>query len=309
MNIRTVCVLGGTGFVGRHLVKALSAAGLQVKVFTRRVQRARPLLVLPGVVLVEADYSNVTDLQHAFEGSDAVIHLVGIPDGPAKLQRRVHVDLARTVVEAARLARVQRLLHMSALHADAHGGASTFLRTKGAGEDLVHAMAEEVRVTSFRPAPMFGCADALLTPLAERIQQRRRLLLANAGVRLAPVYVMDVVERLVQALFSPHSGGDRHDLCGPQSYTLAELAAYVAHTLNRPCHILPLPDALATPRAWLAGHLPGGHPGLDQYHTLRVGAQCPAGDPCPTPLEAVAADVLLPENRQGHLQQWRSRPH
>ncbi|MFP4161987.1 MAG: NAD(P)H-binding protein, partial [Ectothiorhodospira sp.] len=78
MNIRTVCVLGGTGFVGRHLIKALSSAGLQVKVFTRRSTRARPLLVLPGVVLVEARYDNVTDLRHAFEGSDAVINLVGI---------------------------------------------------------------------------------------------------------------------------------------------------------------------------------------------------------------------------------------
>ncbi|MBK1691334.1 NAD-dependent epimerase/dehydratase family protein [Ectothiorhodospira mobilis] len=309
MNIRTVCVLGGTGFVGRHLVKALSAAGLQVKVFTRRAHRARPLLVLPGVVLVETDYGNVTDLQHAFEGSDAVIHLVGIPDGGAKLQRRVHVDLPRTVVEAARLARVQRLLHMSALHADAHGGASTFLRTKGAGEDLVHAMAEEVHVTSFRPAPIIGRGDALLTPLAARIRERRRLVLANAGARLAPVYVMDVVERLVQALFSPHRGGERHDLCGPQSYTLAELATYVAHTLNHPCRILPLPDALAGPRAWLTGHLPGNHAGLDRHRTLRVGAQCPAGDPCPTPLETVAADVLVPDDRQGHLQQWRSRPH
>ncbi|MCG5534477.1 NAD-dependent epimerase/dehydratase family protein [Ectothiorhodospira mobilis] len=309
MNIRTVCVLGGTGFVGRHLVKALSAAGLQVKVFTRRVQRARPLLVLPGVVLVETDYGNVTDLQHAFEGSDAIIHLVGIPDGHAKLQRRVHVDLPRTVVEAARLARVQRLVYMSALHADAHGGASTFLRTKGAGEDLVHAMAEEVRVTSFRPAPIFGRGDALLTPLAARIQERRRLLLANAGARLAPVYVMDVVERLVQALFSPHRGGDRHDLCGPRTYTLGELAAYMAHTLNRPCRILPLPDALAAPRAWLAGRLPGGHTGLDRHRTLQVGAQCPAGDPCPTPLEAVVADVLVPSDLQGRLQQLRSRPH
>ncbi|MFP4079665.1 MAG: NAD-dependent epimerase/dehydratase family protein [Ectothiorhodospira sp.] len=309
MNIRTVCVLGGTGFVGRHLIKALSSAGLQVKVFTRRSTRARPLLVLPGVVLVEARYDNVTDLRHAFEGSDAVINLVGISEGGAKHQRRVHVDLPRTVVEAARLARVPRLLHMSALHADAHGGASTFLRTKGAGEDLVHAMAGEVRVTSFRPAPIFGRGDALLTPLAARIQGHRRILLANAGSPLAPVYVMDVVDHLVRALRSPHQGGDRHDLCGPHTYTLETLASYVARILDQPCRIIPLPSSLAIPRAWLAGHLPGGGPGLDRHRTLRAGAQCPAGDPCPTSLETVAADVLIPSDLQGHLQQLRSRPH
>jgi nucleoside-diphosphate-sugar epimerase len=160
MKMRTICVLGGTGFVGRHLAASLAREDYTLRVLTRRRERHRDLLVMPSLQLIEADVYDQHVLNEQLSGCDAVINLVGIlnekgRDGSGF--HRAHVELPRKVAHACQASGVRRLLHMSALNADAQKGPSHYLRTKGQGEDLVHAAAAQgLQVTSFRPSVIFG---------------------------------------------------------------------------------------------------------------------------------------------------------
>ncbi len=133
MEIKKVCVLGGSGFVGRHVVSRLCGRGYEVLVPYRNINRAKHLAVLPTVSLVEADVHDPDVLKGLFRGVDAVINLVGIlHEGKRGAFQRAHVELPRNVVEACRAAGVKRLLHMSALGGDP-GGLSRYQRSKGEG--------------------------------------------------------------------------------------------------------------------------------------------------------------------------------
>ncbi len=132
----SVCVLGGTGFIGRSLVARLAADGHRVKVLTRDRAGARDLLVLPTVRLVRADVHDPGVLEREFNGCAVVVNLVGIlnerrPGHGSREFRRVHTELPMKVVAACRAAGVQRYLHMSGLKADSARGPSHYLRSKG----------------------------------------------------------------------------------------------------------------------------------------------------------------------------------
>ena len=129
---KKVCVLGGSGFVGMAIVARLIKQGCAVRVLTRRRERHKQLLVLPGVEVIEADIHHAPALEHYFSDCDAVINLVGILNekGDNGLGfRRVHVDLVEKVVHACQHTGITRLLHMGALHADAKKGPSYYLPT------------------------------------------------------------------------------------------------------------------------------------------------------------------------------------
>ena len=142
----TICLTGGTGFVGQHLVNKLTQQGHRVRVLTRRRERHRGLIVNPAVTLIETDIHDADQLRQQFRGADIVINLVGILNESGSKGagfRRAHVELPEKIVEAALDAGVSRLLHMSALNADADEQHSLYLKTKGEGENLVHAAASK----------------------------------------------------------------------------------------------------------------------------------------------------------------------
>ena len=161
MTQHTICILGGSGFVGHHLCARLTEEGHQLRVLTRRREEHRDLLVLPTLELIECNIHDIDALKQAMTGCDVVINLVGIlnekgHDGSGF--RRAHVELPQKVVEACRANNIHRLLHMSALGADAKHGPSFYQRTKGEGERLVHSSG--LTVTTFRPSVMFGEHDS-----------------------------------------------------------------------------------------------------------------------------------------------------
>src|SRR6185436_18956422 len=133
---QNILVVGGAGFVGRHLVAGLAARGARVTVPTRRRDRARHLILLPTVDVVEADLRDANTLAGLAAGRDAVVNLAGILHGPDF--KRTHVELAQAVVNACHRAGVKTLLHMSALGADPEAP-SEYLRSKGIGERAVLA--------------------------------------------------------------------------------------------------------------------------------------------------------------------------
>ena len=264
MTSRNVLVIGGSGFIGSAIVAKLSAAGKRVLVPTRRRERAKHLITLPTVDVVEANVQDAPALAGLMQGMDAVINLVGVlhsdtetPYG--KRFRAVHVDLARKVGEACMASAVPRLLHMSSLGADSNGP-SMYLRSKAAGEAetqaAVHAASSYIALTIFRTSVVFGRGDKFINLFAWMQRYAPLVALGKPGAKLQPVWVEDVAQAFVNALDDPHTFGKTYELAGPKVYTLKQLVEYAGAVSGHPRRVVGLPDRLAYLQAWLMEFAP-----------------------------------------------------
>lgn len=293
MTIQSVCVLGGTGFVGRHIVRLLCAQGETVRVPTRSADKARQALGSLPVEAVSDDVYDVAQLAKLFAGMDAVINLVGIlhEQGGSTFQR-AHVELPRKVIEAARIAGVGRLLHMSALNA-APDGPSAYLRSKGEAEALVRASC--LQATIFRPSVIFGAGDSFLSLFAKLAKWAPIMPLACADARFQPVWVEDVARAFVHALNDVASIGQRYDLCGPQAYHLHELVAFAAACRGRHPLIVPLPNPVAYVQASVMEWLPVKLMTRDNFYSMQQDSVCQCAFPfgiAPARMEDIAPQYL-----------------
>ena len=315
MKNNTVCLLGGTGFVGYHLANRLTHHGYTVNILTRRRERHRELLVNPAIRLIEVDVYNTDQLRRNFSAARAVINLIGILNERSAKEgsfERVHVELPGLIADAAAAAGVPRLLHMSALHADPAEPDSHYLKTKGEGEDRVHAAANrDLRVTSFRPSVIFGPGDSFFNRFAALLRVSPLFFpLACPGSRFAPVYVGDVAEAFRAALADDATGGQRLELCGPDSYTLKELVVYTRDTLGLKKPVIGLGDVLSRWQARLLGVLPGRPFTLDNYHSLQHDSLCthnalPALGIAPTAIKAIVPTYIANRNLRGRFRAFR----
>ena len=276
-RIQRVCVLGGGGFVGRTLVPQLAASGREVVILTRRPERRRYLLTSPGVRLIKANVHQPEVLEAQFSGMDAVINLVGIlNEFRYQKFRDVHVKLPSNVMRACWKAGVPRLLHMSALNADAGTGMSEYLRTKGEAEQLLHVDAgDRLEVTRFRPSVIFGPHDQFFNRFARLLRFAPGVFPLAAGkARLAPVYVGDVASAFMRTLEDPASYDQRYDLCGPNEYTLEELVRYTAKLAGLRRKVISLGNRLSMLQAFFLEMVPGKPFSLDNYHSLQTVGTC-----------------------------------
>lgn len=310
--MHTICVLGGTGFVGRHIVARLVKRGHRVRVLTRHRERHRDLLVLPGCEVVEANIHNQAELSARMAGCGVAINLVGIlaEQGGHGDFNRVHVELPRKLIEACGDNRINRVLHMSALNADAERGPSRYLKTKGEGEALMHR-AESLQVTSFRPSVIFGPEDHFFNRFAGLLRLTPLVFpLACPNARFAPVYVGDVAECFVRAVDDKRTYGERYELCGPKAYTLKELVEYAARQSGLRRRVIGLGTALSRLQARVFEFVPGKPFTRDNYLSLQVDAVCREGFPAvfglqPVAVEAVVPTYLGPRQRQAMYQFFR----
>jgi nucleoside-diphosphate-sugar epimerase len=308
-----ICLLGGTGFVGFHLIHYLAEAGHAVKVLARHRERHRNILVLPRVEVIEADVHAPGVLDEHFTGCDAVINLVGILN---QRKRRgetfetVHVALPRHIVQACRHNGVSRLLHMSALHADAAAGPSEYLRTKGEGEDIAHGAAEYgIHVTSFRPSIIFGPGDHFFNRFARLLRRVPLMLpLACPETPYAPIFVEDVAQAFTRALLNRHAFGQRYELCGPRRYTLRQLVEYTAQVIGRRTLIVGLGDKLSRLQARLLTYAPGQPLTYDNYLSMRAGGTCGGMFPAVFELTPTAVEAVVPYFLR-HLNERAQRYH
>ena len=301
MSTHKICLLGGTGFVGKRLAARLSEAGHDIVILTRHRERRRDLLVLPTVRLVQGDVYDPEFLRKQFEDHDTVINLVGILNEKGRDGRgfaRVHTELPSMIVEACRQTGVTRLLHMSALHASP-AAPSHYLRTKALGEDAVHRAGNpDFHVTSFRPSVIFGPGDSFLNRFAGLLRLTPGVFpLACPEARFQPVYVEDVVRAFVESLDNHKTFGQRYDLCGPKVYTLREIVEYVARLIGKRVCIIGLNDALSYLQAVTLEFVPGKPFSLDNYRSLKVDSVCEQGFPAvfgiaPASFEEIAPGYL-----------------
>lgn len=269
MPDRRIVILGGTGFVGRHLVERLCRERYRVCVLSRNPD-AQYERALPADA--ERLTGNVYDpqfLRRAFAGADAVINLVGILNERGDDGRgfaRTHVELTAAVIEACRQAGVRRLLQMSALNAGR--GPSHYLKTRGEAERLVKA--SHLDWTIFQPSVIFGVGDGLLGRFRELLRFTPVLPLARAHCKFAPVYVGDVVEAFVRALRRPASVHQVYELYGPETLSLKKLVRWIARSMGWRRWVLPLPDALGWAQAMVAERLPGKPFSRDNFRSLAL---------------------------------------
>jgi uncharacterized protein YbjT (DUF2867 family) len=300
MSSGRILVLGGSGFVGRHIVAQLVAEGWRVVVPTRSRERARHLILLPTVDVVQADIHNPATLEGLVADADAIVNLVGIVNESRRGDfERVHVELARNTVAACRKTSVLRLLHMSALNADPQGP-SRYLASKGEAEAIVAA--SELEWTIFRPSVIFGREDSFLNLFARLERFLWIVALACAEARFQPVWVGDVAAAFVRALDDERTLRQRYPLCGPRVYTLRELCAYVGELTGYHRAIVPLGATLSTLQARIMEILPGKLLTRDNLASMTRDSVCGCEYPAvfgaaPTALEAIAPSYLGPPTR------------
>lgn len=309
MEIKNVCVIGGSGFVGGHIVHQLSAKGIRVRVPTRNRERHKSLIVLPTVDVVQADIHDPATLNRLLGGMDAVINLVGIlhETGGGNDFQRVHTDLPRKVVEAAQVSGVGRLLHMSALHASP-SGPSKYLRSKGEAETLVRQSGLEW--TMFRPSVIFGLGDSFLNLFAGLVRSLPVLMLAKPKARFQPVFVEDVARAFVQSLTDPRTIGQSYDLCGPRVYTLREIVEYVGRLTGHHRPVIGLGEGLSYMQAAMMELLPVKLMTRDNLDSMKIDSVCGCDFPevfgfQPAAMEAVVPGYLSENTPRGRYRGFR----
>lgn len=301
MTNKLVTLIGGGGFLGRYVARALMRDGTRVRVAQRDPRQAYFLRTQGGLgqtQFVAADIARPDTVARAVEGADAVVNLVGVMGGN---MQRIHVDGARAVAEAARSAGVGALVHVSAIGADANGAAA-YARSKGEGEAAVRQAFPNASI--LRPSIVFGREDQFVNRFAGMVSAPIVPIL-RAGVKFQPVFAGDVGEAVAAALRDPEShGGHSFELGGPDVITMGELVRWIARTLGRTPSFLEVPDFAGA----LLARVPGSPISQDQWLMLQQDNVVAAGAPglaalgvTPEPLATVAPDYLVRFRKSGRF--------
>jgi NADH dehydrogenase len=311
MLIRSVLVVGGSGFIGQHVVRLLAAQGVSVRVPTRRRERAKQLILLPTVDVLDADVHDPAVLGRLVEPVDAVVNLVGILHGDFQ---QIHVELPRKILAACRATGARRYVHMSALKASAHAP-SAYLRSKGQAEVLVRAaQGEGLQTTIFRPSVVFGRGDRFLNLFVQLARVAPVMAVAAPSARFQPVHVDDVARAIVASLADARTFGQAYELCGPKIYSLRELVQYACRAARLKRSVIGLGPGFSRLQAGALELLPGKLMTRDNLLSMQVDNVCDCPFPevlgfAPAPMEAVVPTYIAgvtPRSRY-HWFRFRAR--
>lgn len=318
MRYPKVLVIGGSGFVGSSLVAQLSIAGHAVIVPTRRRERAKHLITLPTVDVMEADVHDDACLRGLMQDADAVVNLVGIlhsrpgtPYGPDFA--RAHVELPKRIVAACAASGVSRYLHMSALGADAHGP-SMYQRSKAAGEAAARSV-PRLDVSVFRPSVIFGAGDRFLNMFAAMQKMFPVIPLGCADAKFQPIHVEDVARAFVNALACEETIGNTYELAGPTVYSLRQLVQLAGLYAGCPRPIIALPPALARLQALLLEYAPFGplmsrdNLASMQVDNVAAAPTAPELGVVPAALESIAPQYLSGNSPRARYDDYRMGAH
>jgi NADH dehydrogenase len=242
-----VTVFGGSGFVGRHVVRALVKRGYRVRVAVRRPDLAgflQPLGMVGQIHAVQANLRYPDSVAAAVKGASAVVNLVGIlQEGGRQNFAAVQANGARVIAQACAAAGIARLVHVSAIGAEA-GSKSLYARSKAEGEAAVLAAVQGAVI--LRPSIVFGPEDGFFNRFAALARMLPALPLVGGGdTRFQPVFVGDVAEAVARGVDGVVTGGRIYELGGPEVKSFRELLAYICEVIDRKRLLLPLPFPLA----------------------------------------------------------------
>ena len=308
MNIKKVLLLGGSGFIGASVADQLSSRGFFVTVPTRLRERAKHLLILPTIDIVEADVHDPKSLLALVREHDAVINLIGILHGDFE---REHAEFPRQVAEACAAANVPRLIHMSALNADVNGP-SKYLQSRGRGEANVLTVAKAhpaLKVTMFQPSVVFGEHDKFLNMFVGLVKKFPFIPLGSADAKFQPVWVEDVARAIAVSLNESATFGNTYPLVGPKIYTLRQLIEFVIALTGKQRAVIGLGSGLSMLQAAVFEFLPGKLITRDNVRSMSLPnvslAPYPAIFGTASDMEAVVSTYMHDQSGRGKYQNFR----
>ncbi len=299
MSIKQVTVFGGSGFVGRAIVRALAQEGYQVRVACRRIELAERIKTAGDVGQITILRTNLripASVAAAVSGSQAVINASGIAFQRGRQRyETVHVEGARAIAEAAKAAGVQRLVHISGIGADQRNSTNRFIRSKVDAEDAI--VSGFANATMLRPSVVFGPEDAMFNRMAQIARQAPFLpVVGDGSAKVQPVYVGDVGAAVVAVLERPDTAKSVFELGGPRVYTYREIAALVLREIDRHKRIVGVPAGLMKIMGFFAEFLPVPPLTHDQVDLLVTDNVARPGAPglAELGIEPTAAEAILP---------------
>lgn len=299
MSIKQVTVFGGSGFVGRAIVRALAQAGYQVRVACRRIELAERIKTAGDVGQITILRTNLRipgSVAAAVSGSQAVINASGIPFQRGRQRyEAVHVAGARAIADATRAAGVQRLVHISGIGADQRNSTNKFIRSKVDAEDAI--VAGFPNATFLRLSVVFGPEDAMFNRMAQIARQAPFLpVVGNGSAKVQPVYVGDVGSAAVAVLERPETAKTVFELGGPRIYTYREIGELVLREIDRRKRIVGIPAGLMKIAGFFAEFLPVPPLTHDQVDLLVTDNVVRPGSPglAQLGITPTAAEAILP---------------
>ena len=270
-NERTVAVFGGTGFLGRRVVRHLRRFGLSVRSASRHPDRGKGLFALddPQLQSVEADIHDEQSVARVLAGAYGAVNAVSLyVEHGTETFHSLHVECAQRLATQARQAGVERLVHVSGIGADV-ASPSRYVRKRGEGELAVRAAFADALL--IRPAVMFGPDDSFLTTIITLLERLPIYPMFGRGLtRLQPAYVDDVAEAITRAL----QRTEKHPItfeCGcPRVYSYEELLKAAAHEAGLKPKLIPIPFAAWHVLAWFAEMLPNPPITRNQVELMQV---------------------------------------
>ena len=257
--IEHVAIIGGSGFVGRHLAHRLHTDGHRVTVLTRQAPAILSIEQTP-IRVMQVDSQSTAALTEALSGITTLVNLAGILHQCGQQSfNAVHAELPARLVQACTTAGVARYLHMSALRADMNQPPSAYLRSKARGEMMAHKASQQLAVIIFRPSIIFGEGDNFFGQFAKMLRWMPVFPLVCPNARFAPVWVDNVAGAFSAVINQPAQPGLReaYNLCGPRAYSFRELIRFTAGALGLPRLIVGLPNWMAQLQGRVLQHLPG----------------------------------------------------
>jgi uncharacterized protein YbjT (DUF2867 family) len=279
-NDRTVTVFGGTGFLGRRVVRHLRKDGFSVRIASRHPDRSHRLFGLddPQLQSVRANVHDERSVADALIGAYGVVNTVSLyVERGRETFHSVHVESAQRVAAQAHRARVKRIAHVSGIGADA-ASQSLYIRKRGEGERAVRAaFADSLLI---RPAVMFGPDDAFLTTILKLLRRLPFYPMFGRGLtRMQPAYVEDVAEAISRALQGAETHATTYECGGPRVYSYEEFLRAVAHEAGLKPVLIPVPFAAWHVLAWISEMLPGMPVTRNQVELMQIDSVCSAEMP------------------------------
>jgi uncharacterized protein YbjT (DUF2867 family) len=271
MSTPLITVFGGTGFLGRHTVRALARAGFRIRVAVRHPNAGfflPPMGNVGQIALVRCNVREIDQIAAAVHGAEAVVNLTGIlyQRGEQSFEA-VHIEAAEAIATAARAAGVSSLVHVSSIGADAAAD-SRYAASKGEGELRVRAAFPDAAI--LRPSLVFGPEDKFFNRFASLARVLPFLPLIGGGhTRFQPVFAGDVADAVVRSIQDPAARGKTFELGGPNVYSFKELMQIILRETCRKRFLVPVPFFLASIKAVFLQFLPNPLLTPDQVTLLR----------------------------------------
>jgi NADH dehydrogenase len=215
----------------------------------------------------------------------------------------------KALVDACTRHNIKRFLHLSALGANQATGTSRYLRSKGEGENLLHTFGQkDLHVTSFQPSVVFGKNDQFINQFAGILKLCFGFFpLACAQSKLAPVYVGDLVEKIVNAVDDKSTHSQRYTVCGPEVFSLQQILELLVKAMGSSCRIVPLGNFASKLQARLLQNLPGKLFTMDNYRSLQTPSVCEGGELCTTSLGQYIKNIDSLFSNKRHYDRFRQQ--